>query len=114
MSQFYDITKAAEVLGLKPADVQLLREQNKLRGFRDGASWKFKVDDVQNYLAQSIKEKHANAEDDDLVLGGSAEVAGGSDLELGNGNSDLQLGGGSSDLELGRRKQRPRIGNGEQ
>ena len=102
MSQFYDITKAAEVLGLKPADVQILREQNKLRGFRDGASWKFKVDDVQNYLAESIKAKHAEeAEEDDLVLGGSAEVAGGSDLELGAGSSDLQLGAGSSDLELG-------------
>ncbi|NLS96704.1 MAG: helix-turn-helix domain-containing protein [Planctomycetaceae bacterium] len=103
MSQFYDITKTAEVLGLKPADVQMLREQNKLRGFRDGASWKFKVDDVQNYLAQSIKAKHeAEAEaDEDLVLGGSAEVAGGSDLELGAGSSDLQLGAGGSDLELG-------------
>lgn len=100
MSQFYDIAKAAEVLGLKPADVQLLREQNKLRGFRDGASWKFKVDDVQNYLAQSIKAKHA-VDDDELVLGGSAEVAGGSDLQLGAGNSDLELGAGSSDLELG-------------
>ena len=101
MSQFYDITKAAEVLGLKPADVQLLREQNKLHGFRDGASWKFKAEEVQNYLAESIKAKHSQPEDDDLVLGGSAEVAGGSDLELGTGSSDLQLGAGSSDLELG-------------
>lgn len=100
MSQFYDITKAAEVLGLKPADVQLLREQNKLRGFRDGASWKFKVEDVQNYLAESIKAKHPD-EDEDLVLGGSSDVSGGSDLELGAGSSDLELGAGGSDLELG-------------
>jgi hypothetical protein len=110
--QFYDITKAAEVLGLKPADVQLLREQNKLRGFRDGASWKFKVEDVQDYLAESIKSKHAvEAEgDDELVLGGSSEVAGGSDLELGTGDvggSDLDLTetefevAGSSDIDLG-------------
>ncbi len=101
--QFYDITKAAEVLDLKPADVQLLREQNKLRGFRDGASWKFKVDDVQNYLAESIKSRNApdDAVDDELVLGGSAQVAGGSDLELGTGSSDLEIGEGSSDLELG-------------
>ena len=111
MSEFYDIAKAAEILGLKPADVQLLREQNKLRGFRDGASWKFKVDDIQNYLAESIKAKHAaEAEDEDLVLGGSDLDIGAqsSDLELGAGSSDLQLGGsdlelgaGSSDLQLG-------------
>lgn len=102
MSEFYDIAKAAEILGLKPADVQLLREQNKLRGFRDGASWKFKVDDVQNYLAESIKTKHAT-EDEDLVLGGSDLEIGAqsSDLELGSGSSDLELGAGSSDLQLG-------------
>jgi hypothetical protein len=90
--QFYDIAKAAEVLGLKPADVQLLREQNKLRGFRDGASWKFKVDDIQNYLAESIKAKGSDEadEDGDFVIGGEEPQAG--------GNSDLELGG--SDLDL--------------
>ncbi|MHB8902008.1 MAG: helix-turn-helix domain-containing protein [Thermoguttaceae bacterium] len=105
MSQFYDITKAAEVLGLKPADVQLLREQNKLRGFRDGASWKFRVEDVQNYLAESIKTRHASvaADDEDMVLGADDLDMGteSSDLQLGGGSSDLQLGAGSSDLELG-------------
>lgn len=103
MSQFYDITKAAEVLGLKPADVQLLREQNKLRGFRDGASWKFKIEDVQNYLAESIKARHAAPSDDEMVLGGSDLEFGteSSDLQLGAGSSDLQLGAGSSDLQLG-------------
>ncbi len=103
MSQFYDITKAAEVLGLKPADVQLLREQNKLRGFRDGASWKFKVDDVQNYLAESIKAKRAAAAEEEEVLGGSDLELGteSSDLQLGAGSSDLQLGAGGSDLQLG-------------
>ena len=104
MSQFYDITKAADVLGLKPADVQLLREQNKLRGFRDGASWKFKVEDVQNYLAESIKAKHAAAaNEEEMVLGGSNLDLGteSSDLQLGAGNSDLELGAGGSDLQLG-------------
>lgn len=103
MPQFYDITKAAEVLGMKPADVQLLREQNKLRGFRDGASWKFKVDDVQNYLAESIKEKKAQEEagEGDEVIGESPEAAGGSDLEVGAGSSDLEVGAGSSDLQVG-------------
>ena len=62
------------------------REQNKLHGYRDGADWKFKADDVQNYLAEQIKSKHARHsgdEDEELVLGGTQSTAsGGSDLEL--------------------------------
>ncbi len=111
--QFYNTQKAAEVLGVKPADVNHLREQNKLHGYRDGADWKFKADDVQNYLAEQIKSKHAPAsgdEDEELVLGGTqVPASGGSDLELSDfalAGSDINLGsettqpGSGSDLEL--------------
>lgn len=111
--QFYNTQKAAEVLGVKPADVNHLREQNKLHGYRDGADWKFKAEDVQNYLAEQIKSKHAPAsgdEDEELVLGGTQSPAsGGSDLELSDfalAGSDINLGsettqqGSGSDLEL--------------
>jgi len=119
--QFYNTAKAAEVLGVKPADILQLREQNKLHGYRDGADWKFKVEEIQDYLANSIKAKHEADGDFDLgddVLGGSEpQAGGGSDLELAGSDleltetefelagSDLNLGSesaepGGSDLEL--------------
>ena len=111
MQQFYN-RKAAKSSG-SSRDVNHLREQNKLHGYRDGADWKFKAEDVQNYLAEQIKSRHASAageDDEELVLGGSQPPAsGGSDLELSDfalAGSDINLGSetthpeGSSDLEL--------------
>jgi hypothetical protein len=44
--RYYDVQTTASILGLTPAEVNQLREQNRLRGFRDGATWKFRVEDV--------------------------------------------------------------------
>jgi hypothetical protein len=57
--QFYNLQKTAEVLGIATADVNQLREQRKLHGYRSGADWKFKVEDVENLLAERIKAKGA-------------------------------------------------------
>lgn len=60
---YYNLQKAADTLGLSSGDVNRLREQGKLRAFRDGADWKFRKEDVDKYLANMIKERSgANAE----------------------------------------------------
>ena len=70
-SEYYSLEKAAEVLGLPTAEVNRLREKNQLRAFRDGASWKFRKIDVDNYLAETIKNR-----------GKSNQAAGDSDFDL--------------------------------
>jgi hypothetical protein len=81
VQQFYDLQKTAEVLGVTPSEVNLLREQRQLYGYRDGANWKFKVEDVEKLLAERIKAKREalaaqaqNEENEDVLL---------SELELG-------------------------------
>ncbi|MDR2437787.1 MAG: helix-turn-helix domain-containing protein [Planctomycetaceae bacterium] len=59
-SEYYSLEKAAEVLALPTAEVNRLREKNQLRAFRDGSSWKFRKVDVDNYLAESIKNRGKN------------------------------------------------------
>jgi excisionase family DNA binding protein len=71
-SEYYSLEKAAEVLALPTAEVNRLREKNQLRAFRDGSNWKFRKVDVDNYLAESIKnrgksEKSASESDFDLL-----------------------------------------------
>ncbi|MDR0608490.1 MAG: helix-turn-helix domain-containing protein [Planctomycetaceae bacterium] len=71
-SEYYSLEKAAEVLALPTAEVNRLREKNQLRAFRDGSSWKFRKVDVDNYLAESIKnrgksEKSTSESDFDLL-----------------------------------------------
>ena len=122
--EYYNLEKAAEVLGLTPAEVQQMRERNELHAYRDGADWKFKADEVQQKLAEQIKAREAAAEseppDDDVedvlategelgqsgsspsgrVIGdleGDAAVAGESDLRLAD--SDVKLGGSDVDMD---------------
>ncbi|MCS7238380.1 MAG: helix-turn-helix domain-containing protein [Thermoguttaceae bacterium] len=50
--KYYDVQTAAAILGITPAEVNQLRERNILRGFRDGATWKFRVEDVHQLQRQ--------------------------------------------------------------
>lgn len=81
-SEYYNLEKTAEVLGMPTAEVNRLRERSELRAFRDGSTWKFRKDDVDNYLASLIKGRSKNAEnavgqsDDEFdLLGGSDQDA---------------------------------------
>jgi hypothetical protein len=109
--QFYNLQKASEMLGVSPADVNLMREQRKLFGYRDGSDWKFKAEDVEKLLAERIKAKHgepaAEADDDFVVsdpaadaldVDGSGTVIGGSESAAVSSQSDIQLA--DSDVRL--------------
>ena len=107
--QFYNLQKTAEVLGIAPADVNRLREQRKLHGYRSGADWKFKVEDVENFLAERIKAKGAAAREapaqdqkDGEVLGDDVQL-GESDLDASGtviGETDESTDDAESDIQL--------------
>ena len=64
---YYTLEKTAEILDCTPGDVNRLREANKLRAFRDGASWKFRKEDVEKYLTELIRERSQSAPAADLL-----------------------------------------------
>ncbi len=64
--KFYNVAKAAEVLGISPAEVNTMREQQQLHGYRDGADWKFKAEDIEE-IAASRRGAPADGEEDVLV-----------------------------------------------
>jgi len=79
-TEYYNLEKVAEVLSVTAAEVNRLREQNKLRGFRDGATWKFNTEEIHAYLAESIRSRSG---------GNTSGQAGDSDFDLaGNNASD--------------------------
>lgn len=62
---YYNLEKAAEILSMTPGDLNRLREAGKMRAFRDGNDWKFRKEDIDNYLAEMIKSRSkAGAVDD--------------------------------------------------
>ena len=115
--KFYNLEQTAEVLGLNPAEVHKLRERNELHGYRDGQNWKFKVEEVENKLADLIRSRDSGSDDqpdeetEDVLLSevelgesgtSSGSVIGG--LEHGAGSaaeSDLQLVESVVDIEGG-------------
>ncbi len=79
MTKFYTTQEVAQILGLTPAEVNKLREENKLHGYRDGMDWKFKAEDVERFRAEGLAE--AASEDSlapDVLL---------SEVELGGAGS---------------------------
>jgi len=95
---YYSIEKAAEVLGVTVDEVKQLRERRELYGYRDGATWKFKADDVERLAAE--RQESGEGEDagdvllSDLSLGHSSPSSSGTvigmDAEL-SGLSDIKL-----------------------
>jgi excisionase family DNA binding protein len=59
MAKFLTLAEAAQQLGVAPDEINELRQQGKLNGYRDGASWKFRPEDVEraaDRLAQDAAE----------------------------------------------------------
>ncbi|HVA44829.1 MAG TPA: helix-turn-helix domain-containing protein [Pirellulales bacterium] len=110
------LEEAAKTLGISPDELNNLRENREIYGYRDGASWKFKPEDVER-LAQELAERgskpasdssslavdlsDSDDEGDDIVLlqegalggsaGGSSTVIGGPANVQSPEDSDIKL-----------------------
>jgi len=110
--EYYNLEKAAEVLGIYPADLNERREKGEVRAFRDAGNWKFKKDEIDalavKLRAQKTPASEA-AEDDsqdvlasELELGGSSPSSSGTVIGSGEQSpedSDIKLEGGQPDVD---------------
>ncbi len=70
--KYYNVAEAAEILGLAPAEINAMVLRRELYGYRDGADWKFKTEDIDRVAA----ERRAAGPDDetDNVLASEIEL----------------------------------------
>lgn len=80
--KFTSLDDAATQLGISKERLNQLREANQVRAYRDGASWKFRSEDIDRLATEGIPEFDPGASDLSLDT---------SDLDLSPG-SDLKLG----------------------
>lgn len=83
MSQkFISLEDAAEKLGVAKDQLNKLREAGDLRAYRDGASWKFRTEEIEKLEAEGLPTGEA---DDDLTLnaGDGLELGGFDEEEAG-------------------------------
>jgi excisionase family DNA binding protein len=63
--KFIDLSEAADQLGIEQEYLNRLREQGELRGYRDGSSWKFRVDEIEKLAAKGLQEAGQHQGDDE-------------------------------------------------
>ena len=49
--KFVDLKEAAKMLGVTPEELVEMRSRGDIFGYRDGASWKFKIEEVERVMA---------------------------------------------------------------
>src|SRR5437016_5086298 len=59
--KFVDLTEAAKMIGVNSESLVEMRSKGTIFGYRDGASWKFKVDEVERI----IRERGVEARESD-------------------------------------------------
>lgn len=116
--KFVKLEEAATQLNISTDQLNALREEGKLRAYRDGASWKFRTEEIEKMSADGVPELDAeesgiNLDFDELSLGdeisldepedekpeSTDDVAAKSDddlLDLELADDDLDLSTGSS------------------
>ncbi|MBI85578.1 MAG: hypothetical protein CMJ81_20485 [Planctomycetaceae bacterium] len=88
--KFIELNEVASLLGMTPAEVSELRSQGGIHGYRDGSTWKFKVEEVQkaaNDRGLSISEAALAG---GMPLGGDNFSSSDVDADLNN-LSDITL-----------------------
>jgi excisionase family DNA binding protein len=98
--KFVSLEEAATQIGISKDRLNELREDGKVRAYRDGASWKFRADDVTKLVAEGLPPAGSDlslakddAPSDAAASGELSELSLGSDLKL----DDIELG---SDVRL--------------
>ena len=104
MANYLSLEEAAQKLGISAEKLVDLRSQGKVRGFRDGASWKFPDDAIEQLADEMGDDDLIDGEGSDLGIGGDPVASGpGSDVNLvasQGTDADVQVVSGESDLEV--------------
>lgn len=85
-TKFIDLEAAARELGISADKLTEMRENNEIRGFRDGATWKFKPEDVEQLkgtIAAGGSDLNLDDRDDSTTLPDAPDSILLSEVELG-------------------------------
>ncbi len=77
--KYYNAAEAAKILGVSPADINAMVLRRELYGYKDGADWKFKTEDIDRAAAERGAGGHEEEADNVLA----------SEIELGQSDPGL-------------------------
>jgi excisionase family DNA binding protein len=85
--KYYNVKEAAQVLGATEDAVRQMMEHRELYGYRDGADWKFKAEDIERLAADRKAQSTPHVEDTDEVILSEVELG-----QSGPGSSGTVIG----------------------
>jgi excisionase family DNA binding protein len=96
---FVLLEEAAQLLGITPDALVEMRSRGEIRGFREGSSWKFKMEDIQQVIRNREDAGNSDIGSDISLV---ADPGSGSDVKLVAGRSGVNVGdsGVGSDITL--------------
>src|SRR6185312_9572480 len=96
------LEEASAQLGISTERLNALREAGKVRAYKDGASWKFRSEDIEKFAAEGVPDVEPSPsdlalnlddEDDDFKFpadsSGSLKAAASSEPDLGLADEEL-------------------------
>ncbi|MBN2579805.1 MAG: helix-turn-helix domain-containing protein [Pirellulales bacterium] len=72
--RYYNVSETAKLLGTSEENVRQMQERREVHGYRDGADWKFKAEDIEKLASERKTAPVAEEEHDEVLM---------SELELG-------------------------------
>ena len=96
MAKLIELQEAAKILGISPEELTELRSRNQIFGYRDGSTWKFKVEELERVKAERPSAAGEFAASD-AVGGELDELVDVDKLALDDDDDDMDI-----DLDLGR------------
>jgi excisionase family DNA binding protein len=99
--KFTSLEEAANLLGVSKDRLNQLREAGAVRAYRDGASWKFRAEDIEKLSSEGLPHLDSAESDIGLDLDAGDEVAINDDVVAGDAaaaTSDVDLAAGDDEL----------------
>jgi hypothetical protein len=85
--KYYNVKETAQIFGITEEAVKQMLEQRELYGYRDGADWKFKAEEIEKKAADRKAQAASAIEDTDEVLLSEVELG-----QSGIGSSGTVIG----------------------
>ncbi len=86
--KYLSLEEAASMLGMTTDQVMRARERGDLRGFADRGSWKFREQDIEEFLRSQQTD---SSPDIPIITGDSSSVLDDGDNDLSSSDSDVRL-----------------------
>ena len=85
-AKYLNVKEAAQAVGVSEDEIKQMLERRELHGYRDGADWKFKVEDIERIAKEHARRRLRPGGEEGDVLFSEVEAGPGRHGRIGHGH----------------------------